>query len=194
MNKRNFSTYETTERNVRRLRHHSGLSLFHAQPTLTTRLRCDRRHAVKRELSSESSLRSVSLSTSLIVGVATAIIAVGDQTQEGHLVKDHCATQHEKSVVSLTGVGIVHGSGRRGARGLMLRRLRRYPEGGEERSGHCARGDARRWRRALLAYEQTRGREPEELGSLEPRPIVARQVRSLRGYLHRHRDSRRYHS
>lgn len=115
MNKRNFSTYETTERNVRRLRHHSGLSLFHAQPTLTTRLRCDRRHAVKRELSSESSLRSVSLSTSLIVGVATAIIAVGDQAQEGHLVKDHCATQHVTrnqsfhSLVSELCTGVVAG-------------------------------------------------------------------------------------
>lgn len=75
----------------------------------------------------------------------------------------------------------------------MLRRLRRYSERGEERSGYRARGDARR-RRALLAYEQARGREPEELGSLEPRPIVARQVRGLRGDLHRHRDARRYHS
>jgi len=97
-------------------------------------------------------------------------------------------TDHGNSVVSLTGVGVVHGGGRRCAGGLMLRRLRRYPEGSEERSWHRARGGARR-RRALLAYEQTRGREPEELGSLEPRPIVACQVRGLRGNLHRHRDA-----
>lgn len=98
------------------------------------------------------------------------------------------STGHGNSVVSLTGVGVVHGGGRRCAGGLMLRRLRRYPEGGEERTWHRARGGAR-WRRALLAYEQARGREPEELGSLEPRPIVARQVRGLRGNLHRHRDA-----
>jgi len=98
------------------------------------------------------------------------------------------------SFASLTGVGIVHGSGRRRARWRMMRRLlRRYPEGGEERSGHRARGGARR-RRALLAYEQARGREPEELGSLEPRPIVAGQVRSLRRDLHGHRDACRYHT
>lgn len=95
--------------------------------------------------------------------------------------------------VSLTGVGCVHGSGGRRVGRLMLGWLRRYPEGCEQRPGHCTGGGCR-WRRALLADEQARGREPEELGSLEPRPIVACQVWSLRRDLDRHRDARRYHA
>lgn len=95
--------------------------------------------------------------------------------------------------VSLTGVGRVHGSGGRRVRWLMLGWLRWYPEGCEQRPGHCTGGGCR-WRRALLADEQARGREPEELGSLEPRPIVACQVWSLRRDLDRHRDARRYHA
>lgn len=95
---------------------------------------------------------------------------------------------------SLTGVGRVHGSGGRRVRWLMLLRwLRRYPEGCEQRPGHCTGGGCR-WRRALLADEQARGREPEELGSLEPRPIVACQVWSLRRDLDRDRDAGRYHA
>lgn len=99
-----------------------------------------------------------------------------------------------ESGFSLTGVRRVHGGGGRRVGRLMLgHRLRRYPEGCEQRPGHCAGGGCR-WRRALLADEQARGREPEELGSLEPRPIVARQVWSLRRDLDRDRDARRYHA
>lgn len=96
---------------------------------------------------------------------------------------------------SLTGIGIVHWCCCRSVvAGLMvLRNLCRYPERGEKRPGHS--WWCRRWRwRALLANEQTRRREPEELGSLKPRPIITREVWCLRGNLHWHWDTCRYHT
>lgn len=194
--KRNSSTYKPMKKNFRHSHHHSELCSFHAQPSLTARLRCDRRrHAVTRTIERASFPRLASLFASAAAASRRRSVTVGSQARgntapclgTGDHLRDG-ATGHGNSVVSLTGVGVVHGGGRRCAGGLMLRRLRRYPEGGEERSWHHTRGGARR-RRALLAYEQARGREPEELGSLEPRPIVARQVRGLRGNLHRHRDA-----
>lgn len=47
---------------------------------------------------------------------------------------------------------------------------------------NSARGQQRR--RALLADEQARRREPEELRSLKPRPIITRQIRGLWRNLH----------
>lgn len=61
MSKRNSSTYKRMEKNFGHSSHHSELCSFHAQPTLTTRLRCDRRHAVARTIERTSFPRSVSL-------------------------------------------------------------------------------------------------------------------------------------
>lgn len=162
---------------------------FHAQPILTARLRSASRCRANYRKGGLSSQRLSSHLPRRRDDDPSPSAAKREETPRPVSRQGiTCATGHGNSVVSLTGVGVMHGGGRRCAGGLMLRRLRRYPEGSEERSWHRARGGARR-RRALLAYEQARGREPEELGSLEPRPIVTRQVRGLRGNLHRHRDA-----
>lgn len=52
-----------------------------------------------------------------------------------------------------------------------------------------------RWRLGrVLRHREKSMREPEELRSLKPPPVVGREVGPLRRYLHRHADSRRYYT
>lgn len=98
LNKRNSSTYKKTKKNFGHSYHYSELCSFHAQPTLTARLRCDWRYAVVRTIGRARFPRSVSLR--VYRGVATAIVTVGNQARGKRRIlylgtRDHtCATVH----------------------------------------------------------------------------------------------------